>query len=144
CTDAAAKFVDWENLVPIKVRHLCTQHGIRQLGQCHGSIIHRPDVDHSYDHMISNLVEWLDLVSFVIGCPGSAPRTQSSRRRLYNDVLESVRDIERSGFTVLSGVMSAPQAAIPDWKVRVVSITPKRTDPGALKRQIILVDRRCA
>jgi hypothetical protein len=44
--------------------------------------------------------------------------------------------------TVLSGVMNAPQEGIPDWKVAVVSVTPKLSDPGALKRKHVLVDRR--
>ena len=44
--------------------------------------------------------------------------------------------------TVLSGVMNAPQEGIPDWKVAVISVTPKLSDPGALKRRHVFVDRR--
>jgi hypothetical protein len=43
---------------------------------------------------------------------------------------------------VLSGVMPAPQDRLPDWKVAVVSITPRLTDPGAAKRRHLMVDRR--
>ena len=51
-------------------------------------------------------------------------------------------ELERRGLTVLSGVMAAPQDGVPDWKVAVISITPKTADPGAVKRRHIMVDRR--
>ena len=38
--------------------------------------------------------------------------------------------------------MSAPQEGIPDWKVAVISVTRKLSDPGALKRRHVFVDRR--
>jgi hypothetical protein len=53
-----------------------------------------------------------------------------------------VTELERRGLTVLSGVMSAPQDGMPDWKVAVISITPKLTDPGAVKRRHLMVDHR--
>jgi hypothetical protein len=53
-----------------------------------------------------------------------------------------VAELERRGLTVLSGVMAAPQDGVPDWKVAVISITPKTADPGAVKRRHIMVDRR--
>src|ERR1700730_8372689 len=52
------------------------------------------------------------------------------------------RNIEKRGLTVLSGTMNTPQKDLPDWKVAVISVTPKLSDPGASKRRLILVDRR--
>ncbi|MFD2054907.1 hypothetical protein ACFSQT_18125 [Mesorhizobium calcicola] len=39
--------------------------------------------------------------------------------------------------------MEAPQPGLPDWKVAIVSVTPRLTDPGAPKRRHVMVDRRC-
>jgi len=76
---------------------------------------------------------------------GPRRRRRSSkrgRRDLYNDILASVQELERKGFTILSGVMDAPQKGLPDWKVAIISVTPKQRDPGAPKRQHVMVDRR--
>lgn len=51
-------------------------------------------------------------------------------------------ELERRGLTVLSGVMGAPQPGMPDWKVAMVSGTPRLTDPGAPNRRHVMVDRR--
>ena len=70
------------------------------------------------------------------------PPSERGRRDLYNDILLCVRDLERRGLTVLSGVMHAPQERLPDWKVAIVSVTTKLRDPGAPKRRHVMVDRR--
>ncbi|WP_354404620.1 hypothetical protein [Methylobacterium radiotolerans] len=44
--------------------------------------------------------------------------------------------------TVLVAVMEAPIPGIPDWKVAIISLTPRLSDPGATNRRTILVDRR--
>jgi hypothetical protein len=56
--------------------------------------------------------------------------------------LACVQELERRGLTVLFGVMHAPQDRLPDWKVAIISVTPKLTDPGASKRRYAMVDRR--
>jgi hypothetical protein len=63
-------------------------------------------------------------------------------RALYDDILACVHELERRGLTVLSGVMHALQDRLPDWKVAIISVTPKLTDPGAPKRRYVMVDRR--
>jgi transcriptional regulator with XRE-family HTH domain len=133
----------WENLVPVHVRRLSTQNAIRQLGNCHGFLLHRPGVDEAFDDLLAEFAEWLDLASYLIGCPDWAGKTAGCRRELYKNILACVHRLERSGLNVLGGVMDAPQSEFPDWKVAVICVTPKQTDPGALKRREILVDRRC-
>ena len=61
---------------------------------------------------------------------------------LYNDILACIQELERKGLTVLSGIMSAPQENLPDWRVAILSVSPKLTDPGAVKRRHVMVDRR--
>ena len=133
----------WGNLVPVPVRRVCTHSGIRQLGKCQGFLVHRPGVDDSFDSLISELIEWIDLASFLFGCPSVEKQQEGHWRKLYNDTLKCVRRLEQRGVNVLGGVMDAPQPGIPGWKIAVISLTPRATDPGALKRRAIFVDRRC-
>src|SRR5258708_37095495 len=101
-----------------------------------------PKCRETYDSEIANLREWLDLASFILSDIVEHPSSEYGRRDLYNDVLACVCSLEQRGLTVLSGVMSAPQDRLPDWKVAVISITPRLTDPGAAKRRHLMVDRR--
>jgi transcriptional regulator with XRE-family HTH domain len=128
----------------VPVRRVSTESQIRQFAQCHGCLLHCPEVEKDYDPLISELREGLDLASFVIGCSDLFEQSRETRRReFYGHILGCVRRLEESGLNVLGGVMHAPQAGIPDWKVAVVSITRKSIDPGAGKRRHVLVDRRC-
>ncbi|OWV99549.1 helix-turn-helix transcriptional regulator [Rhizobium sp. R693] len=126
------------DVVPMK-----TQRAVREVAQCQAFLVHSPGVPDTYDQDIAALTEWLDFASFVLSDDieieggGDIPR-----RRLYNDILACVMELERRGLTVLSGVMSAPQPGLPGWNVAVLSITPKLTDPGAAKRKQVFVDRR--
>jgi hypothetical protein len=61
---------------------------------------------------------------------------------IATDIPACVQELERRGLTVLSGVMHALQDRLPDWKVAIISVTPKLTDPGAPKRRYVMVDRR--
>jgi hypothetical protein len=116
----------------------------RVVASCHGYLINRPGVDESFDNYIGALTEWLDLASSVLsdlayGGDGADGR----RRELYKCVLDALAGLESRGVTVLAGTMAAPQPGILDWKIAVLSITRKETDPGAIKRRVIWVDRRC-
>ncbi|MGC2223580.1 MAG: helix-turn-helix transcriptional regulator [Methylocella sp.] len=53
-----------------------------------------------------------------------------------------VREAASCRALVLSGVVNTPQEGIPDWKVAVISVTPRFSDPGASKRRLIFVDHR--
>ena len=72
----------------------------------------------TYDDDIANLAEWLDLASVVLSelIDGGASM-EGRRRELYNGILGSVGELQRRGLTILSGVMSALQNQLPDWKV---------------------------
>ena len=65
-----------------------------------------------------------------------------SRRKLYNDILGHVAEMERKGLTILSGVMADERLGNGNRKIAIVSVTPKLSDPGAVKRTSIFVDRR--
>lgn len=114
--EVAAQFADtYGHMERVAVSPLTTHRAIREIAQSEAYLFHRPDVPESYDGAISNLGEWFDLASFVMSFPDD--RLSSSkrggrdrgRRDLYNDILASVQELARNGFTVLSGVMDAPQ-----------------------------------
>lgn len=132
------------HLEPVAVAPMKTHKAIREAAKCQAFLIHRPEVPKTYDGEIANLGEWLDLASCVLSDLVDDPSsTERGRRDLYNDILACVAELERRGLTVLSGVMQAPQPGLPDWKVAIVSVTPRLTDPGAPKRRHVMVDRRC-
>jgi transcriptional regulator with XRE-family HTH domain len=133
----------WGHWEPVAVRPFRTQSQVRELANCHAYLFHRPGVDETFDSEIAALKEWLDVTSFILNGPSGSTRAQDRRRELYQHTLDCVQTLERRGVTVLCGAMAAPQPELPDWKVAIIAITTKLSDPGALKRRVILVDRRC-
>jgi len=141
--EAAASLVDtYSHLEIVPVVPMTTHRAVRDAARCDAVLIHRPEVPEAYNDDIAGLQEWLDLASFILSDIVEPPPSERGRRDLYNDILTCVGNLERRGLTVLSGVMPAPQDRLPDWKVAVVSITPRLTDPGAAKRRHLMVDRR--
>ncbi|MER9876933.1 helix-turn-helix transcriptional regulator [Mesorhizobium sp. M0195] len=141
---AAEQLIEtYGHLEPVPVAPMKTHKAIRDAAKCDAYLIHRPGVPDTYDDDIANLGEWLDLASFILSdiVEDSTP-SERGRRDLYHDILAAVAELERRGLTVLSGVMHTPQPGLPDWKVAIVSVTPRLTDPGAVKRRHVMVDRR--
>jgi transcriptional regulator with XRE-family HTH domain len=139
--EAAHQIVEsYGHLEPVAVAPMKTQKAVRDAAKCDAYLIHRPGVPDTYDGEIANLGEWLDLASFILSCRSSS--FGRGRRQLYKDILESVFALERHGFTVLSGIMSAPKPGMPDSKVAILSVTPRLIDPGAPKRRHVMVDHR--
>jgi transcriptional regulator with XRE-family HTH domain len=145
-TDAMQNFVEtYEHLVPIKVAPLRTQSQVRALAQTHTYLPFVPEEDEEQRDALYGLIEWIDLAAFMITDNFTdGGREEPSRRKLYGDILGCVGGIERQGWTVLAGVMEAARPGIPEWKMAVFSITSKSKDPGALKRNTLLVDKRFA
>jgi transcriptional regulator with XRE-family HTH domain len=143
--EAAARLVKgFGELELVNVRPLRTHAQLRALANCQCFLPHRPGVPEVFDEEITGLVEWLDLASFVLSKETVIlPHDEAPRRKLYSDILAHVRWLESHGIAVLAGVMNAPQRDLPEWKVAVLGFSLKATDPGAIKRRIILVDRRC-
>jgi len=131
------------NLKEVSVAPMKTHRAVREAMNCQAYLVHRPNVPETYDQDIANLVEWLDFASFSLAreiqIEGEEP---PARRKLYRDILACVTEMERRGLTVLCGVMHAPLPELPNWRVAILSITPKLTDPGAIKRGHVFVDRR--
>jgi hypothetical protein len=128
---------------PVRVAPLRLQSQVRAAGQCHAYLPHCPDLPNEFRAEVENLIEWLDLASFILAEPGDgAPASEGRRRKLYKDILGCCREMEKRGLIVLFGVMAAPQPGISDWKVALLSVSLKSKDPGALKRKHIFVDRR--
>lgn len=136
-------FDAYGNLERVPVSSLKTQRAVREAMSCQAFLVHRPQVPEVYDQDITNLVEWLDFASFSLSEDIQIEREElPARRKLYGSILACADELERRGLTVLTGVMLAPQPNMPDWKVAIISITPKLTDPGAIKRDHVFVDRR--
>lgn len=130
------------HLEAVPVRHLITQTQVRDLAACHSFVVNAPDLDHLKEE-IRELVEWLDLTAFVVSpLTRDIGRDEGGRRELYTDVLKAVANLEAQGVTILAGTLQHPQHGIADWKVAILNITRKSTDPGAIKRKFILVDKR--
>jgi len=130
------------NLEEVSVSPMNTQRAIREAAKCDGILIHHPDVPHAYDDEISNLREWIDLASFVLCDEIECGDAEPSRRKLYNDILVYIAEMERRGLNVLSGVMLSSVPKDGNLKVAIISVTPKINDPGAIKRTAIFVDKR--
>ena len=67
------------------------------------------------------------------------------RRKLYDDVLAHVREIERRGHAVaLAGTYQAETglAALPVADVALVALFPRLSDPGAIKRRTLFAPAR--
>lgn len=88
-----AKLVEtFGEMEAVPVQRLSTQNQIRQFAQCHGCLIHRPEGEEGDDELISELREWFDLASFIIGCSDLfEPPRESRRRELYANILGCLR-----------------------------------------------------
>jgi transcriptional regulator with XRE-family HTH domain len=135
---------EFRYLVSVPVKRLRTQAQVRDLAKCDSYCVHRPDLGSDYDGQIDNLLDWLDLTSVQLSDLDWVDTGTKlvQRRDRYANILAVVRELEERGTTVLAGILNAPQMNIPDWKVGIISATPKLSDPGAPKRKIIVVDRR--
>lgn len=125
----------------IEVAPLKTQAQVRELAECCGflplSNVPYPDCRDE----IWNLLEWLDLASFIRSEHLERPAPGISRlRELYSSILSNVNELERRGYNVLAGTLNAPVEGIPDWRYAVIYTVSKKSDPGSLKRQFIPFD----
>lgn len=126
----------------VAVAPMNTQRAIREAAKCDGILIHSPDVPEVYEGEISTLREWIDLASFILCDEIECADAEPSRRKLYNDILGYIAEMERKGLNVLGGVMTSKEAGSNELRVAIISVTPKLSDPGATKRAAIFVDRR--
>ncbi|MDE3749368.1 helix-turn-helix domain-containing protein [Methylobacterium radiotolerans] len=141
--EAAAQAVEeLGHLEAVAVSPLETHRQVRMVAASQAFLIHRPELGPAYDAQIEGLNEWMDLVSMVMGPHAIGGGEPGRRRDLCNDLLAAVAEFRRRGVTVLVGVMNAPIPGIPDWKVAIITLTPKLSDPGAPKRRTIFVDKR--
>lgn len=130
------------HLEVVDVERFSKEAQVRSAGNCQSILVHQPSVPEDMLGQISALVEWLDLASFILNDEFEMSDMNGRRRKFYSDVLHYVRTIEKQGYTVLFGVMDSPQPSFPDWKTAVLAISPKETDPGAIKRKQLFIDRR--
>lgn len=139
--DMEAWATNLSNQAVVQVRPIKTQTQVRELMSCHSYLPMAPNPQEDYQDNIAGLVEWLDLGAFLRSDMTVMPSDEKVRyRKLYGDVLGYIQGLERKGYTVLGGVLHHPIREIPDWKIAIISISSKTTDPGASKRRAMLVD----
>ncbi|SFU61494.1 hypothetical protein SAMN02799631_01479 [Methylobacterium sp. 174MFSha1.1] len=140
---AAKELVEeWGHLEPVAVRKFQTHRQVRMIAATPAYLIHRPELGSDYDGQVEGLIEWLDLASMVMVSEIIGSGEPVHRREFYGRVLAAVDEFRCRGVTVLVGVMDAPLPGIHDWKVAIISLTRKLSDPGASKRRTLFVDRR--
>ncbi len=138
---------EWGHVELVAVREFQTHRQVRMIAGTQAYLVHRPELGSDYDGQVEALTEWLDLASMIMGPEEMGPEVIGGgepvrRREFYDHVLAEVTEFRRRGVTVLVGIMDAPLPGISDWKVTIISLTPKMSDPGASKRRTVLVDRR--
>lgn len=152
--ESTAQFSD-RTTVP--VRPLRTQPQVAELARAELCFIDGSRLGEVYHDDIASLREMLDFASFVLATdePDSIVRIDRrepvKRRQLYTMVLDAVREIERRGYAVaLAGTYQVETGAaiMPTANVALIGFFSKLTDPGAVKRKILLapakVDLRAA
>lgn len=131
------------NLWPLEVARFTTQAQVREAARCCAHLMHAPNLPEAYEADVESLREYLDLVSFCLAEQSDGiPMSDTARRPLYDHTLAAVKELERRSVTVLIGYLDAPQPKIPDWRVCIVSLTSRLTDPGAPKRKMMFIDKR--
>jgi transcriptional regulator with XRE-family HTH domain len=139
---AVAQIADeYGRMEAVAVRPFRTQAQVRMVAATQALLFHRPELGPAYDDQVGGLQEWLELASMVLGPQAIDGGEPDRRRELCRDILGAVSELECRGVTVLVGVIDAPVKGFPDWKVAILSLTPRLSDPGAPKRRIVLVDR---
>ena len=123
---------------------------IAELARAHLFIVDGGRLGDVYASELATLREWQDLTSFVLATEDkdSAVRTDADpvkRRKLYDDVLGCVREIERQGHAVaLAGTyqIDTENAAMPMATAALVGFFSKLTDPAAINRQTLFAPAR--
>jgi transcriptional regulator with XRE-family HTH domain len=131
-----------ERLRPVPVSPMRSQRKIREAAQCESFIAHHPGLSDELKSQVADLIEWLDLASFIINSPEEGGEPKLSRRKLYRDILACVRGLESQGLVVLSGVLTHEKGDFAGWKTAIISVTQRRSDPAAEKREHVFVDAR--
>lgn len=136
----------FERVKPVNVRPLRTLPQIGELVRRDMYLVDGGRLGEDLSGEIAAFCEWLDFGSFIIGseedpCFHGHRRDRVQRRRIYRTILGQAREIERQGMAVaLAGTYKAETniRAIPEFSIGVVSFIPRASDPGAIKRRVLL------
>ncbi len=145
--ESAAPFAE---TVAVPVKPLRGHRQIAELARSDLIIVDGNRIGDAYDADIDTLREWLDLTSFILATEDKDSIIQTDadpvkRRKLYDDVLTCVRDIERRGYAVaLAGTyqIKTGNMAMPEATAALVGFFPKLTDPAAINRQTLFAPAR--
>jgi transcriptional regulator with XRE-family HTH domain len=145
--ESAAPFAE---TVVVPVKPLRGHRQIVELARSDLIIVDSSRIGDAYDADIDTLREWLDLTSFILATEDKGSIIQGDadpvkRRKLYDDVLTCVRDIERRGYAVaLAGTyqIETGNMTMPKATAALVGFFPQLTDPAAINRQTLFAPAR--
>jgi transcriptional regulator with XRE-family HTH domain len=134
--------------VTVPVAPLRLERQVRALANTEFGYVFAPELEPECSGELADLREWVEFISFIIGydrdpltprkCRADCPKP----RKLYRDFLAAVRRFEiETDSVVLCGTYEAKtnHSAMPTAKVGVVRAFPRSTDPGAIKRNRLLL-----
>lgn len=136
-----------ENIV-VPVRPLRLEGQARALANTEFGYVYAPELEAEYTTELASLREWVEFISFVIGCdrdPLTRRKHRADRpkpRKLYRDFLDAVRTFEiETDSVVLYGTYEAKTnySEMSTTMVGVVRAFPRSSDPGARKRSRLLL-----
>jgi|SRR5919106_538946 transcriptional regulator with XRE-family HTH domain len=135
----------FEGLRPVSVRPLRTMTQVADLLRAETLILHGEQLGEEYQDDFAELRELLDCYAFVLDDKIKIKGERLRRRDIYQSVIEAIRRIEkRARATTLVGIYTAETDCrwLPKARVVLLAFFSKLTDPGAVKRPILLAPKR--
>jgi transcriptional regulator with XRE-family HTH domain len=135
----------FEGLQPVSVRPLRTMTQVADLLRAETLILYGDQLGEEYQDDLAELHELMDCYAFVLDDKIRIKGERIRRRQTYHLVLKEIRHIEKMGrATTLVGIYTADTDCrwLPKARVALLAFFPKLTDPGAVKRQVLLAPKR--
>jgi transcriptional regulator with XRE-family HTH domain len=135
----------FEGLQPVPVRPLRTMIQVANLLRAETLILHGEQLGEAYQDDLADLREVMGCYAFVLDNKIKIKVERPRRRQIYQSVMEAIQRIEKRGrATTLVGIYTAETDCrwLPKARVALLAFFSKLTDPGAVKRPILLAPKR--
>ncbi len=149
--ECATQLNEWlarfEGLQPVPVRPLRTMIQVANLLRAETLILHGEQLGKSHQDDLADLRGVMDCFAFVLDEKIKIKGERLRRRQIYQSVMEAIQRIEKRGrATTLVGIYAAETDCrwLPKATVGLLAFFSKATDPGAVKRPVLLAPKRIA